>query len=289
MSDEALPEITSADEAAMRESAPAAPDPAVTPSPAVTDTKEAAGAEPKPEPKAEAKPEGEREPKTVPLAALLEERKEAKERERRMEERLAQVIQRFAPQQQAQQPQKPSVDEQPVEVVRELAQWRDQVEQHQVRQAQQQQIVNVLTASEAEFAKTTPDYNDAAAFLRTGRAQELAALGFAPHEIQNSLVHEAMTITQRALQSGRNPAEVAYSLAKARGYTGKKAEAQAPAVEKQIETIARGAAASQSLGTAGGAPNEGGLSLKALADMSNEDFGKISDADFMKQMMKAYS
>jgi hypothetical protein len=285
---ETLPEITPADEAAMRsdETAPAAPQPVDTPATPEPEAKDAAGAEPKPEPKAEP----EKEPKTVvPLAAMLEERKEHKRQIERMEERFQQLVQRFAPAQQPAAPPKPSVDEQPVEVLRDIVQRVERQDIERQQMAQQAQLADALTAAEMQFAATVPDYEDATQHYTQQRAQELALFGNSPMQIREIMRNEALGIAQVAFQQGRNPAELAYSLAKQRGYAGKKAEAPKapePDAQRQIETLAKGSAASMSLGTAGGAPNEGGLSLKALADMSNEDFAKISDADFMKAMMR---
>jgi hypothetical protein len=92
-------------------------------------------------------------------------------------------------------------------------------------------------------------------------------------------------IDQAAMQwahQGRNPAQIAYEFAKARGYTPKAQQQQQSASEK-IAAQQKGTAAARSLG-GGGAPNAGKLTAEALANMSDEDFSKLTDAQFSQAM-----
>lgn len=287
MADEPLPEVTPADEAAMREGAPAEPveTPVVPEAPQVAPEVEKA-----PEAKPEAKAEDEKKRDVVPLATLLEERKEAKDRERRMEDRFQQFVQRFAPKPEETKPAVPDFDTDPLGAIkhdRETSQQRmDRLEQRFQAEDQRTQLRSFVEGHEAEFRKTAPDYDAAIAHVVASRGEELAMLGANPEQIRATLQQEAQTIAMVAAQNGKNPAEVMYGFAKTRGY--RKAEAK-PETEarSQVETLQRGAAASRSLGTAGGSPAESGLTLKALADMPLEDFAKISDKDFERAMTRA--
>ena len=55
-------------------------------------------------------------------------------------------------------------------------------------------------------------------FLGESRERELSTLGWSKERIYSSLSEEMVGIIETARQSGRNPADVFYELAKMRGY-----------------------------------------------------------------------
>lgn len=150
------------------------------------------------------------------------------------------------------------------------------------------------------FASATPDFGTAYVHLLQTRDQELAHIGHAdPKKRAEMIAAEEREIVAAALQAGVSPSERIYGLAKLRGYAPAAASAQAnggaapaagngngaaanggaapaasaaaaPSVSDEIARIKAGADASKSLSQAGGSP--GGLTLEALASMSQDEF-----------------
>jgi hypothetical protein len=243
--------------------------------------------------------------RTVPLAALQEERAERRrlrDEVQQMRDQQAALMQRIlAAQQQPQQPQEPQIPvpdyaADPVGHLRAqneiLARQMQQMAQHLAGQSQQQQqmtqqqviqqqIQHRLAADEAAFRQQAPDYDAAAAFLQQSRAAEYRALGMLnPMEIQQALNQDVMAMVNIAQRNGTSVAEAAYNLAKARGYKA----AQAPAAGAQgatqqqdaaakLAAIAQGQQQAASLSGAGGG---------AIPPMSIEKLLAMSDADFAK-------
>jgi hypothetical protein len=115
---------------------------------------------------------------------------------------------------------------------------------------------------------------------------------------QQAIRNDVAQIAATAQQRGVNFGEMLYSLARAQGYTPKEA-AQAAAIEqaataqptqaeRQVATIERGRAMSQTLGTAGTAPPTR-LTPEKIASMSDAEFSKVyakvaKDPAAMRQM-----
>lgn len=242
--------------------------------------------------------EQQHEEKLVPLPALHEERQRRRELQARLQEserRNAEIEARMQARleqlQAALQPKQeiPSVEENPVghlkhslDEVRALAQQTNgQLTQWQQRQAQEAQIQAAaarVTAAESEFSAQKPDYNDALNYYRSQRARELVVMnGLDEDSAQMQVGRELMEGAILHAANGRNPAEIAYRLAETRGYKPKTvSDAQ------KIETQQRGVAASKTLGSGGAA---GGLSAKALLEMSDEDFSKATKGNKWRELM----
>jgi hypothetical protein len=168
--------------------------------------------------------------------------------------------------------------------------WRQQQEQTTTANTNARRISEIAQNSEAEFSKANPDYADAFAHLKGARDKTLESMGYKdPVQRQNIMAHEAIQLAATALQNGLSPAEVVYNMAKAQGYA--KAAPPPPAaptptpIAKKIETVARGQAATQSLGQANGsAPTE--ISAEAVLKMSDAEFAKwAGDGDNFKKLM----
>lgn len=250
----------------------------------------------------------------VPHAAMHEERTRRQDVERQLaEERLARqeerrarqtleertnlILERFAaPQQQPTQagpmlPEIPAFDQDPAghilgqvrqqgAILGELVQAVTGQNRQNEAQAGVQQLTVRAAAMEREFAAANPDYDKASAHLFDMRRQELMAAGWSdPAEIHTMMVNEATGLAARALQQGRNPAEVVYQLAKLRGYNGAPAGGEAPgngaqlpaAAEGQLRTIAAGQQQSRPVRGSGPVP----LTAARLAEMSPEEFSKM--------------
>src|SRR5262252_7740699 len=191
-------------------------------------------------PQQEAEPQ---EKRTVPLAVLTQERAEWKDRlERETQERnklagrLDQIAQMMAKRDEKPAPPKPSVEEQPIEAIKVLERKVENYEQ-------QTQRTQAIARSEAEAMQVLAD--------------------------------DEMQLGYSALQSGRNPGELVYAFAKARGYTPKAAAAGAAPTQDRLETVERGQTAARSLGTMGGTATAK-LSVESLAAMSDADFAKAT-------------
>jgi hypothetical protein len=240
--------------------------------------------------------------KVVPLAALHEERRARQELQRQIAERdrvhaeqmqrINQRLETLMPQQQV-----PARDTDPVgylehsqtqamqQAVQQAVQPFMQAQQEQAQRQQQEQYVNGLreaVRSSAEaLRQTTPDVEDAGNFVINQRARELMVLGAPEHVAKVKASQELDQLLMQWAHNQMNPAETAYEFAKARGYMPK-AQQQATPAEK-IAAQQKGVTAARSLG-GGGAPNAGKLTAEALANMSDEEFSKLTDAQFKQAL-----
>lgn len=223
--------------------------------------------------------------KMVPYDALHEERQRRKEIQQEFQrvraeqaQRDAIIEQRLAALTQVNQPQQPQVtlEEDPVRflalqnarIQQEMQASRAQQEADRQAQWQAQQIQAFeqhVTTHEQNFAKQTPDYFDAINFAKENRVKQLQVLGYndqqAWQEVQREAAHLAMNIARQ----GGNPAQAGYEYAKSLGYQPK------PNAQQQLQNTQKGLEASKSL-SGGGAKAGGGLTVDALAKMSNEEF-----------------
>lgn len=235
--------------------------------------------------------------KHVPLGALQEERTRRQELQQqlqaqqemtqRMQERFNQIMERMQPQQ-PQQPQQPPEPEIPAfiddpeghingikaQFQRELEEvrafYQNQMGQQQAT-AQGHALAQRTAADEAEFAKVTPDYPNAAQYFAQRRAAEYAALNLDPVTVQQMVARDYQGLAINAAQRGVSAAKMLYDVAKAMGFSS---QPQAPTGQKLPPR-----AAPTSLGAVGGAPaspeDRGSLTLEALADMSDAEFDKF--------------
>ena len=232
-----------------------------------------------------------KESRFVPLQALQEERAEKKQlREelrqfREWQAQLTQRLQQMPQGQPSQQPQMPDPQTRPLDYINyvlgsvqnstaELQQWRQQQELASQQRATVQQYADWARGQELEFSKAQPEYRDAYRFAAESRDKELQALGYTDPGVRASIVRmNTAEITHNAATQGRNPAELVWEYARARGFTPKSArngEAQAK--------IAAG------LQTAGGKLNRGGETGEG--DMSARDLAGISDPDEFEKAWK---
>lgn len=300
------------------------PESAATPAPAKETAAPAAPIVPAASPASTPEPADDKK-RMVEYGALHEERERRKEervRREKAEQEVAKVSERFkvleelvraasAPVPQAQQPI-PDVNTDPVAHFEAQLAARDrhiaQIEgyqRQQQQQAQQQQQINFIrqsaTQSEVEFAKETPDYQEAATYVQMIRNAQLEAIGLVdPAARAQQLAMEALNLAANAQQRGQNPAALIYNMAKASGWKGKAAEPQpiatngaatpqaaaaaAPAAAaKKLETVARGQVANASLSQLnGGAATE--TSVETLLKMSDEDFAKATKGDAWRKL-----
>jgi hypothetical protein len=241
--------------------------------------KEAAEGEEKETPKEERK---------VDYGALREERerrKAAEDKAREMELLNARMEERFKAWQDNTRPppkapvRPPRADEDIFGAVNYLQRTQEQqakeLETYKKREAeaaQMQQLANHAARSVEEFKKTTPDYPNAFAYLQDSRRKELAVWGMDEVGIANQLETETRQLIARAVQARRSPAEMAYTLAKERGYSAKQAPATADPVD-QLDRIERGQQQNRSMSGTGGNGRAGGeITLADLVRMPENEF-----------------
>lgn len=232
------------------------------------------------------------EPKMVPLSAVQEERerrKAAEEKARqselnqaRLDERIKAINERLQPPQQPKEIPDPEKDalgslKATADEVRELKRYQEQHQAQLKQHAVVNQIMSQASAKEAEFMKDTPDYGDASAFLRNSRFNELVALGQDPFAANNAIVQESLALAASALQQGKNPAEMIYQFAKARGYakTTSVQSAQPEGDAAKLARIAEGQKANTSLGNAPSTPSKPPMDGKALLALDDDEFAKF--------------
>lgn len=246
-------------------------------------------------PKAEVKSEEPPKPPEgfVPHGALHEERMRRKELQQKLsevEEKLTRYDERLKVIGEKKQPE-PSFEEDPLmyqktkidrlegEVSRisgeNMTDLRGEVENLRMQQ--------MITRQETAFERTNPDYRDALGYYVKARADTIAELGYDAEESREFIANELQNATHRAIQSGKNPAEVVYKMAQKSGYKTAKQEDKSGQDVKNLETLKKAESASKSLSDSG-VKGKGELTADVLAEMSDEDFLKISDEQFRKAM-----
>ena len=224
----------------------------------------------------------------VPIAALKErdhKLQEMREKVARMEGAWTQIQQRFQPPQQPnaqqqQQAQIPAYEQDPLGHLQgtiqalnsELAAIKGHTQQQTQmtqQQAQYQQVMNRYASDLSTQARKTPDFTDAYNWLAANVEAELEARGFDNPEQRAAIIRqEEETVIANAYQSGKNPAEILYNLAKHRGYKGKQPE------ENRLERLQKGQKAAASLSQTKGAGNAGtaaNMSLESLSELYKSD------------------
>jgi hypothetical protein len=226
--------------------------------------------------------------KTVPLAALHEERakrKELKAQMDRMEGRFQQMVEgmRKPAEEQPKGAEIPSLEDSPVEHfdarLAQIEKYRQELEIERAKGAQASQqeaewnkVLSTYSNDAARFSQTQQDFGDAYNYWQGGRQAELQAGGATPEQAAHIVQQEEAAAVVRALQEGESPAERVYAIAKARGYTPAPVAPAAPAGGPDPDVIAKGQTQAGGMPAGGNTPAE--LSLEALATMNDEDFEK---------------
>lgn len=266
--------------------APETPEAPAAEAPAVEKTEAPKAETPEEKPEEKKKDPSER---NVAHGAFHEERQKRKEAEAKarqleqnqavLNDRLAQLWQTVhQPRQEAPQFRDPDKDPDPLEAMKHNqalllqqqqreAQYRQQQEQYARQQEGARQLARWGAAQAQEFRQENPDFDEAYQHIRQIRAGELQAMGYAGDELMQALWQDEMMIFDRAHRSGKNPAEIAFNMARAAGW--QKKEQKQPAEEK-IDQLQKGAAAAKTLGNSG-APS-GKPTAEQIAAMSDEEF-----------------
>lgn len=220
-----------------------------------------------------------KEEKTVPLAALLEERNDWKAKYAELEAKLSKGNERVEKLYEAlnkPEAQAPEYEQDPLghlrhskdlaeKEVQEMKKWRENLENSQKAQNEFAAFQQRVNNSEAKFAESNPDYWEAAQFVAKAKRDELEELGIPNEQINSVLQNQLVALTATALRGQKDPAQVIYALAKKSGFAKK----------QNIETLQKGVSASKSVPS--GRTVDKSLSIESLAGMSDDDFDKIID------------
>lgn len=174
----------------------------------------------------------------------------------------------------------PSYDEDPIghlkyqqeqlqNALSQSQQYMQQQAQHAQQVHQVQSVVNMYKAEAAEFAKETPDFQDAYKFLSDSMVNEYKAMGHSEQQAQQLLVQDELYLAEEAQRQGVNAGERVYALAKARGYSA------TPSAEGKLHGIKRGMQKSKSLGTASGYVDKNKVALSDIAQLNDDEFSRL--------------
>jgi hypothetical protein len=213
--------------------------------------------------------------KTVPLAALHQERERRKELQSKvsqMETRFNQLMERL----QKPEPQVPAFEENPAEHLRQkqvqleqqIQQQTETVQQAEARRAQEAQLAqfdNAYKSAAMEYAQQTPGFTDAYQHLIASRKQAYEQMGVEPSEYAARLQHEERQIAHTAFTLGINPGVLLQNLAVAAGFKPKPEKPQ-----PNIQTLAKGVQAKSIASEPSTAKQN--MTLEALAEMDDKDF-----------------
>lgn len=237
-----------------------------------------------PETKEPPKEEHTEAPKTVPLAALLEERREAKAKLDKVMSRIDKLQELIQPPTPPAERPDPNVD--PIGALKEAQERLDRFENQGKESAEIQAISNWGRQHAEAFRQQKPDFDEAYNHLRHSRANQLMNEGKVdtPEALNRTILAEEKQIIQLCAQMGVSPAAFMYNLAAAVGYAPKAAvePAQAapavvqPTPEEKVKMVAEGQArASNPVSKAGSAGN-GKIDLKALAMLDEDEWDKAT-------------
>lgn len=226
----------------------------------------------------------------VPIKAVHEAREKARQAEERARELERQVAEfqgyqraQAERQQQAQEPEVvPDPETDPIGALKWMQQRNAQLEQRlqqeqQVREQQaglsqfQQHYANEMRA----YVTQNPEAKDAYQFTFNNRVNELIALGVQPGQAHMQVQQEELGLAVDAFRSGRHPGDTIVALAKARGFTGKKAEVKADP-QAQVAQQQEKNKAAVGLSKGGSSPRNG-PTLEQILQLKGAAFDKAME------------
>jgi hypothetical protein len=153
---------------------------------------------------------------------------------------------------------------------------RDQREQYTATVSQRYSTLqNTLSASEAAYEATKPDYKQAADHLINARARQLSLLGVQGQALADMIREEAADLTETAINQGRDPADLIYEYAQSYGYQPGAAQQGS---NPTLDAIARGQK-SRSLSSARGGSGANDVNATAIAEMDEGEFAHLYNTD----------
>lgn len=163
--------------------------------------------------------------------------------------------------------------------IKELTTGQKDAQKLTEQQTQHQQFIGTVNAQIKAFETANPDYQEAYRHMIQMRTQDYLDSGMTATEAKAAVGQDELAIAARAVQQGKNPAEIVYSMAKRYGYQ-KAAPTPTPAEgTNKLETIKKGIDASKTV-ERGDQPVE--QTLDNLENMSDEDMQKMVENDWEK-------
>ncbi len=237
--------------------------------------------EPEPEPEPKPAANGSKPPDGyTTIGALHEARAQIKEYKARMD-RMEQLFQKSMERQQSVAPPKtekteaeiPAYDQDPLghtkaqldramKTIDELkGNFQKRTEQDD-QNARQRSTLEQYGQAVSQFKRQNADYDEAFQFLMDSRDKELAFVHEDPAERSNRIQYEEGYLAAAAMKQGKNPGQVFYEMAKARGYKGKEPAGE----ENTLDRLARGQRAARN-NTGGKTTGSEEVTLEKLAEM----------------------
>lgn len=159
---------------------------------------------------------------------------------------------------------------------------RDRREAEEQAKAQQQQqhfakLSRDMAEAEDDFRAEHPDYDDAMKHFKTSLLGELEDEGFSGQELKREFESKLITLVDRALSNGRDPAQIVYNRAKKYGF----ASSEVDAATKKLQAIGRSNGASKAPSSSGAKAE---LTIEAVNKLSGAAFDKAVEALRRQQM-----
>jgi hypothetical protein len=166
-----------------------------------------------------------------------------------------------------------------MEQLRQSSQQRDQREQFTETEARRLNVLSSqLSASEAAYKQSKPDYDNAAQHLIQARMTQLRLLGVPDTDMRQMLRDEAADLAETAINNGRDPADLVYEYAQSYGYQPQQGNSQQGGEHPMLAAIANGQR-TRSFGNGRAAPSQGDPNAAAIAAMDEGEFGRMYASD----------
>lgn len=161
---------------------------------------------------------------------------------------------------------------------------RDRREAEEQSRAQQQQqhfakLSRDMAEAEEDFRAEHPDYDDAMKHFKTSLLGELEDEGFSGQELKREFESKLITLVDRALSNGRDPAQIVYNRAKKYGF----ASSEVDAATKKLQTIGKAQSAGRTPVNSG---TKADLTLESVNKLQGAAFDKAFEA-LRNQQMRA--
>lgn len=157
------------------------------------------------------------------------------------------------------------------------------IEQTQQREQAEQlsQFQATMRTLRDDYVKTTPDFQAAYDHLRNTRVADMRAIGIPDAHINQALLRDEVILAQNAVQQGKNPADLIYSMAKRHGYTPAVTKATQPTTQAdiaaKIANLKSGTSAAKAV--ASGTPAADELTADSLKLASDSDLNRLVQDD----------
>lgn len=181
------------------------------------------------------------------------------------------------------EPEIPDVENDPIGALKFMQDKIARYEQQQAQEAQQRaqfeqqakaigQLKTHLDQADAEFTQENPDFPEAAQYYAQIKMQEFMGFGMSQDEAYRNLQAHVIDMSNRALQRGYSPQQIAYDMAKRMGFRSQ-AERSAPS---PLSHVKKGQAAAKTM-SGGGKGTKGAIAFEDLSNIKD-------DAEFSRRL-----